>query len=140
MGSMDKNSTRHGAVTVNEVGDSDGLAANMPCAKFPVLWYIFVGNKTFTKEAGKVEIKENSVCPKCGSAIKIGLLKKGFRVKCSKCPFKIYPFHGEISQGILSVYLKPYLEKGQAVSDQLAGRYPSVAAQLKAWRKKRGEG
>jgi len=34
---------------------------------------------------------DNILCPKCGATMGLAVLKKGFRFRCTKCRFKIYP-------------------------------------------------
>ncbi len=63
---------------------------------------------------------ENSVCPKCSAPLYLNLFQKGFRLRCNKCRFKVYPRPGEISEDLLQRFLResvgPQIE---AVRDRL---------------------
>jgi tRNA(Ile2) C34 agmatinyltransferase TiaS len=53
---------------------------------------------------------ENSICPRCNSPLYLRLFQKGFRLRCKKCRFKVYPQPGEISEE----FLQRFLRKGVA--------------------------
>lgn len=65
---------------------------------------------------------ENSVCPRCSTPLNLRLFQKGFRLRCNKCRFKVYPRPGEISEDLLQRYLreavKPQIEEGRARLDK----------------------
>ena len=91
---MKKNSRRHGAVTLNEVGDSEGLAAlNMPSAKFlTFLWYNLLASEIiFITEVRNMEIKHVFECRKCKKPVKAVLKSKGKSIPdaCPHCGVKL---------------------------------------------------
>lgn len=61
---------------------------------------------------------ENSVCPRCSTPLNLRLFQKGFRLRCNKCRFKVYPRPGEISEDFLQRFLRegvgPQIEDAQS--------------------------
>ncbi len=81
---------------------------------------------------------ENSVCPECGGTLALKLFKKGLRINCIKCQFKVYPQIGEISESLAQAYCARVAEQARDMKFQLADIYPSVDAYLKKLRASRG--
>ena len=63
---------------------------------------------------------ENSVCPRCGAPLGLNLFQKGFRLRCKKCRFKVYPQPGEISEDYLQRFLSEH------VSPQIKAAQPHL--------------
>lgn len=65
---------------------------------------------------------ENSACPRCCAPLGLNLFQKGFRLRCNKCRFKVYPRPGEISEDLLQRFFRecvgPQIEAARAHLDK----------------------
>jgi len=65
---------------------------------------------------------ENVRCPECGNSLQLRLFQKGFRFRCEKCKFKVYPPLDQISEELLMRYLResvqPALAEAQSRFDK----------------------
>lgn len=54
----------------------------------------------------------NSVCPNCNNQLAFNSLQRGFRIKCTKCRFKVYPVAIEqIEQELLDCFYGDHLKR-----------------------------
>ena len=56
----------------------------------------------------EIKYDEKSRCPKCGGILALNLFKKGFRIKCTECRFKIYPPPEQISEELKQGFLQQW--------------------------------
>ena len=81
---------------------------------------------------------ENSVCPRCGGKLWLRLFQKGFRLRCKKCRFKVYPPIEQISEDLIQRHVERCTSPTpKEVHDHLALKYDSVAVFLKQLKKEK---
>jgi len=79
----------------------------------------------------KIKYDENSVCPKCGEHLYLNMFKKGYRLNCKKCRFKVYPPVEQISPDLLKAFVAQIGDQIDETLSQLFDKHPAAAEYLK---------